>query len=72
MGKSERNPAQGIRLLKEHNERDRVLSQEDYTRLLAHCSAHLKPIVKVAYHTRMRQGEILSLTWGQVDLKQDS
>ncbi len=69
-GKAERNPAQGIKLLKEHNERDRVLSQEEYARLLAHCSAHLKPIVKVAFHTGMRQGEILNLTWGQVDLKE--
>jgi integrase len=69
-GKAERTPAQGIKLLKEHNERDRVLSQEEYARLLAHCSAHLKPIVKVAYHTGMRQGEILNLTWGQVDLKE--
>jgi integrase len=69
-GKAERNPAQGIKLLKEHNERDRVLSHEEYTRLLAHCSTHLRPIVKVAYHTGMRQGEILNLTWDQVDLKE--
>jgi integrase len=69
-GKAERNPALGVKLLKENNERDRILSPEEYARLLAHCPAHLKPIVKLAYHTGMRQGEILNLTWGQADLKE--
>jgi integrase len=69
-GKAERNPTQGVKMLKENNERDRVLSLEEYARLLAHCPDYLKTIVKLAYHTGMRQGEILSLTWGQVDLKE--
>jgi integrase len=69
-GKAERNPTQGVKMLKENNERDRVLSPEEYARLLAHCPNYLKPIVKLAYHTGMRQGEILGLTWGQVDLKE--
>lgn len=69
-GKADRNPVQGVRLLKENNERDRVLSSEEFTRLLAQSPDHLRPIVKVAYHTGMRQGEILGLTWGQVDLKE--
>ncbi len=68
--KAERNPAQGVKLLKENNERDRILSPEEYARLLAYCPAHLKPIIKLAYHTAMRRGEILTLTWGQVDLKE--
>ncbi|MDI6854531.1 MAG: tyrosine-type recombinase/integrase [Deltaproteobacteria bacterium] len=68
-GRAEHNPCQGVRMLKENNERDRVLSLEEYARLLAHCPAHLKPVVKLAYHTGMRQGEILSLTWGEVDLR---
>lgn len=68
--KSERNPAQGVKLLKENNERNRILSREEYARLLAHCPAHIKPIVKVAYYTGMRQGEIFGLAWGQVDLKE--
>jgi integrase len=69
-GKAERNPAKGVKQLKENNERDRVLSPEEFTRLLAYCPEHLKPIVKLAYHTAMRQGEILGLTWGHVDLKE--
>lgn len=69
-GKAEKNPAQGVKHLKENNERDRILSPEEFTRLLAHSSAPLKPIIKLASHTAMRQGEILNLTWGQVDLKE--
>ena len=69
-GKAERNPAQGVKLLKENNERDRVLSPEEYARLLTHCPEHLRPVVKLAYYTGMRQGEVLGLTWGRVDLKE--
>jgi integrase len=68
-GKAERNPVKGLKPLKENNERDRVLSFGEYTCLLAHCPAHLNPIIKAAYYTGMRQGEILNLTWGHVDLK---
>ena len=69
-GKAEKNPVQGLKLLKENNERDRILSPDEYIRLLANCPEHVKTIVKVAYHTAMRQGEILGLTWGQIDLKE--
>jgi integrase len=69
-GKAERNPAQGVKQLKENNERDRILSPEEYIRLLANCPPHLTSIVRLAYHTGMRRGEILSLTWGQVELKE--
>ncbi len=69
-GKAEGNPVQGVKLLKENNVRDRILSQEEYARLLAACPGHLKTIVKLAYQTGMRRGEILNLTWGQVDLRE--
>ena len=69
-GKAEANPAHGVKLLKENNERDRLLSNDEYDRLYAHCPDHLRAIVQAAYLTAMRQGEILNLTWGQVDLKE--
>lgn len=69
--KAERNPSYGVKLLKENNVRDRVLSSEEYDNLLKHSLPYLKPIIKLAYHTGMRLGEILGLTWGQVDLKND-
>jgi integrase len=68
--KAEKTPARGLKMLKENNARDRVLSEIEYLNLINQCPGYLKPIVKVAYHTGMRQGEILSLTWGQVDLKE--
>jgi integrase len=70
--KAERSPFHGKKgkMLKENNERDRLLTPEEYFRLLAHCGPQIKPIVKVAYYTGIRQGEILFLTWGQVDLKE--
>ena len=47
-----------------------ISDEEEYARLLAHCPTYIKPIVGVAYRTGMRQGEILNLTWGKVDLKE--
>jgi integrase len=69
--KAERNPVMGVKLLKESNERDRILSPEEYARFLAHCPANLKPIFKLAYNTGMRQGEILNLVWDRVDLSKE-
>jgi integrase len=67
--KAEKNPVSGIRAFKGDNGRDRILSDEEYVRLLAHCPGELNTVVQVAYHTAMRRGEILSLKWGQVDLQ---
>jgi integrase len=69
-GKAELNPTRGVKLLKENNIRDRVLSSEEYASLLSYSAPSLKPILKLAYHTGMRLGEILGLTWSQLDLKE--
>jgi integrase len=58
------------KLLKRNsNVRDRVLTGEEFDRLVDHAPRHLKPILLAAYYTGMRQGEILSLTWDRVDME---
>jgi len=67
--KLENNPMKHIKLLKENNKRDRIVSKEELAELLKESPEHLKPIIIAAHETGMRAGEIFSLTWEQVDLK---
>jgi integrase len=62
------NPITAVSLEREHNERDRVLSPEEFDRLYQVAHVWLQPMLLVAYHTGMRKGEIRSLRWDQVDL----
>lgn len=62
------NPASAVPLPDPQNERDRVLSQDEWTALYGAASAHLKPVLLVAYHFGQRLGEIVNLTWDRVDL----
>jgi len=66
--KAEINPVKGVRLEREHNKRDRILSEDEYQRLLENSPAYLKPILIAAYHSGMRKGEILNLRWDRIDL----
>ncbi len=68
-GKIESIPFKGLKALKEHNTRDRVLSHDEFERLISNCPPHTARIVAVAYYTAMRRGEILRLRWDRVDLK---
>jgi integrase len=63
------NPMAMVSLERERNERDRVLSGEEFQRLQEAAEPWLRPTLLVAYHTGMRKGEIRSLRWDQVDLK---
>ena len=58
--------------LADENKRERILTREEEIKLLAACEtpqrAHLKAIF-CALDTGMRQGEILSLRWRDVDLE---
>lgn len=56
----------------DEKKRERILTREEETRLLAGCDngrrMHLRPIIVCALDTGMRQGEIFSLRWREVDL----
>ena len=63
------NPACAVPLPNPHNERDRVLSDDEWTRLYEASKPHLKPVLLLAYHLGQRFGEIVNLTWDRVDLQ---
>jgi integrase len=58
-----------VKLYKPDNGRERVLSEEEYLRLLTVSPVHLQRIIICAYETGIRSGEIQYLTWPRVDLK---
>jgi len=66
-GKLEINPIGRIKNLEENNIRERVLSQEEFERLLSNCHGEIKGIVLIAYYLPMRQEEIINLTWEEID-----
>jgi integrase len=56
----------------EENKRDRLLTRDEEMRLLEACEGrrgHLRPIIITAIDTAMRKGEILQLTWRDVNLE---
>ena len=61
-----------IRLEKEPQGRIRWLEPDEQARVLAACeksqSKHLLPLVTIAMETGLRKGELLGLTWSQVDM----
>ena len=63
------NPASAVPLPDPYNERDRVLSEEEWTRLYEVAKPHVKPVLLVAYQLGQRFGEIVNLTWDRVDLQ---
>lgn len=63
------NPASAVPLPNPHNERDRVLSDEEWARLYEVAKPHLKAVLLLAYQLGQRFGEIVNLTWDRVDLQ---
>lgn len=66
----DRNP---VRLVKGPDERDGkrevYVSFEDFNWLVSNLPSWLKPIVRTLYFTGMRRGEVLSMTWDNVNLQ---
>lgn len=64
------NPASKIKRLRENNESLRFLTREEIERLYANCQGEILALVKFALGTGCRRGEIMDLTWQDVDLEQ--
>ena len=69
--KCEINPMHKVNFLKQSGPRERILSYDEEEKLLESSTDHLKPILITALQTGMRYGEILSLTWEDVDLERE-
>ena len=65
-----KNPCWKVEMLSEDNKRDRILTADEFNRLIKELPHHLVPIVHLGYYTGMRLGEILGLTWKRVDMKE--
>lgn len=68
-GKATTNPMRGVKLMREENFMERILTNEELVKLLAACTDYSQPIVLTALHTGMRKGEILGLKWEQVEFE---
>jgi integrase len=60
-----------FKMLKESSARKGFVSPEQYAALMAALPEHLRPITCVAYHTGNRKGELLQLSWDDVELDGD-
>jgi integrase len=68
-----RNPIQGMTMPGGSNKRDRRVTAEEERELLAQLASineYMAPLCSLAIETAMRQGELLSLTWADVNLQQ--
>ena len=68
-GQLERNPARGVRVGHDPARRDRTLSQAEVDALCAAAPATLAAMIRVAYDTGLRIGELANLQWSRVDLE---
>ncbi len=62
-------PVSTSKLLLEHNQKEKLLTYEEETKLLSHYNPYLRAIIITALNTGMRKMEILSLNWSNLDLK---
>src|SRR5687767_6998926 len=64
------NPAVGIKLLKEPQQRLRYLEHDEEARLLERCTEPLRSLLIVAINTGLRiEAEALKLKWEDVDFR---
>jgi len=68
---ADNNPVKAVKFFSEKDSiKERILKESEELKLLAESTDHLKLIISTALNTGMRKGEILALTWNQIDLRQ--
>lgn len=68
-GNHHRNPMAGVRFYREDNQRDRICSAAEYSKLTNAATPDLRLAIMIAYYTGMRLGEIANLRRDQLDLQ---
>ncbi|NNN04816.1 MAG: tyrosine-type recombinase/integrase [Elusimicrobia bacterium] len=63
------NPARTVKKLRESRRQIRYLSKEEARALLAAADAHMKPVIETFLLTGLRRGELIHLTWADIDFK---
>lgn len=66
-GQAVENPAARFKALPEPPRQEHIFTPEEIQRLLGAASPHLRDIILLALNTGMRRGEILTLTWDQIE-----
>jgi len=68
-GFAENNPVNKVDFFKENSGRLKYLATEEISLLLSVCPPYLRDIVEFVIHTGLRRGELFSLKWSDIDLK---
>jgi len=68
--KLEKNPTRGVNFLRENNQRERVLTCEEWKRYKTKSPSWYLPIAVTAYRTAMRKSEIINIALSRIDLKE--
>lgn len=63
------NPAEHVPKPNPRNERDRIVSPEEWEQIRLTASPHLRRLLTIAYYLGPRKGELLNLEWSDVDLR---
>lgn len=66
-GKIEKSPAARVKKFREPAGRERILTRDEFPRLIAAASLGIRLVLLVALGTGMRRGEILGLKWTDLD-----
>ena len=62
------NPVSRVRMERAGEGRVRFLTQQEFSKLYKNCEDWVKPFVIIARYTGLRMGNVLALSWGQIDL----